>query len=422
MGMTMAEKVLAGHSGLNCVTPGQIVMACVDRVRINDGFGKLLERNLDELGVKRLWDADRIILPIEHQVPPSTIGDAEDYAACRRLAKRYGLRFFYDIGRHGICHVLFVEEGFARPGELVAATDSHTCTYGALNCAARGIGPDDLMYAIIYGKLWFKVPESIKIIIDGRLPDGVYSKDIVLYLAGKYGSDMARYCSIEFAGSTVRDMSLEARLTISNMGIELGAKFALFEADDKVIDYLKSRTDETFHPVISDPDAKFKEVIEVNAGELEPYVACPHDLSNSKPLLEVFGTKIDQAFLGSCTNCRIEDLRVAASILRGRRIADHARLIVNPASMNIYRQAMREGLFEIFMDAGAIIDGPTCGPCAGGGKGVLASGERCISTTNRNFCGRMGSPKSEVYLASPATVAASAISGSIADPRAYLQV
>lgn len=421
LGMTMAEKVLAKHSANDKVIPGQIVIANVDRVRILDLFGVELENQLAELGIEKFWQPDRVMLPIEHQVPPSTVGDAENYAACRRIAKKYGLKHFYDIGRHGVCHLIFVEKGFARPGELVVAHDSHTCTYGALNCAARGVGPE-LIYVLKYGKTWFRVPESIKVIIDGELPAGVYSKDVILYLAATYGSDMARYCSIEFEGSTVDAMSLDARQTMSNMGIELGAKFALFKADQKVIDYLKERGDEPYEPVESDPDAKYKEIIHVDASVLEPYVACPHDLSNSKPLREVAGTPVDQAFLGSCTNARMEDLRVAASILQGNQVADHVRLIVNPPAMTTYREAMHEGLFDIYLNAGAIIDGPTCGACAGSGKGLLAAGERCISASNRNFKGRMGSPNAEVYLGSPATVAASAIRGCITDPREFLEV
>lgn len=420
-GMTMAEKILAAHAGLEKVQPGQMVMANIDRFRILDIVIIEIAKYFDKLGIEKLWDPDRVVLPIEHQVPPSTVGDADAYVAAREFAKKYGVKNFYDIGRHGICHVLFVEEGFARPGELVVANDSHTTTYGALNVASRGIGPIETLYVLKHGKLWFKVPETVKIVIHGKMPSGVFSKDIMLHIASQYGSDIALYKSIEFAGPTVGDLSLESRLTMANMGIEIGAKFAMFEADEKVISYVRSRTDDPFTPVSSDHDAIFSAHIEFNVDKLEPYVACPHNLDNSMPVSKVEGTVVNQAFLGSCTNGRIEDLRVAADILRGRRIADGVRLIVMPASMNIYKQAMKEGLLEIFLEAGAVIEGPTCGPCGGGGKGVLGAGERCISSTNRNFQGRMGSPASEVYLASPATVAATAMAGYITDPRNYIK-
>ncbi|TCL38861.1 3-isopropylmalate/(R)-2-methylmalate dehydratase large subunit [Anaerospora hongkongensis] len=424
MGMTMAEKILAAHAGLDKVIPGQMVMAKVDRFRIVDiVFGEMgeLGEHLEELGIDKVWDPDRIVLPIEHQVPPSTVGDANSYVAARKFAQKYGIKNFYEIGRHGVCHVLFVEEGFARPGELVVAHDSHTTTYGALNVAARGIGPIESLYVLKHGKLWFKVPESVKIVVDGVWPAGVYSKDLVLYIAGKYGTDVGLYKSLEFVGPAIDALSLEARQTIANMGIELGAKFALFEADELTINYVKGKANDPFTPVKSDPDAKYSQVINIRVEDIEPYVACPHNMDNSVPVSNVEGTAIDQAFIGSCTNGRIEDLRIAAGILKGQKVADRARLIVIPASMQIYKQALKEGLLEIFIDAGAIVDGPTCGPCAGSGKGVLGDGERCISSTNRNFKGRMGSPDSGVYLASPATVAASAITGYITDPRPFLK-
>jgi len=418
--MTMAEKILASHANLDSVTPGQIVVAKVDRTRLVDMMIPEIMVNMEELGIDKVWDPNRVVVPIEHQVPPSTVGDADAYVTARKFVQKFGIKNFFEIGRHGICHVLMVEEGFVRPGELIAANDSHTCTYGALNAASRGIGPVEMIYLLKHGKLWFKVPETILFKIDGKLNLGVYSKDIILYIAGKYGTDIALYKSAEFVGSAVYDLSLEEKQTIANMGIEIGAKFALFEADDKIIDYVKARTSDDFTPVNSDSDAKYSQIIEIDASNIEPQVACPHDISNSKPVAEVRGVRIDQAFLGSCTNGRIEDLRIAASILRGYKIAPWVRMIVIPASMRIYRQAMHEGLFDVFLDAGCIIDGPTCGPCGGGGKGLLGAGECGISTTNRNFKGRMGSTESEVYLASPATVAASAIEGYVVDPRLYL--
>lgn len=421
MGMTMVEKILASRAGLEKVRPGQMVMARIDRTRIIDMMVPEIEAHMRDLGIDRVWDTDRVVLPVEHQVPPSTLSDADAYVAARDFARKYGIKNFYEIGSHGICHQLFVEEGFARPGELVAANDSHTTAYGALNVASRGIGPVEMVYVLKHGKLWFKVPETIRFEIDGRLPPGVFSKDLVLYIAGKYGADVALNKSAEFVGTAVEAMSLESRLTIATMGVDLGAKFLIFEADEKVVKYLEDKAGDPYSPVTSDGDAGFSRVVKIDAGQLEPYVACPHDLSNSVPVKEVTGVALNQAFLGSCTNGRIEDLRVAAAILKGGKIARGVRMIVIPASMKVYRQALREGLIEIFLDAGAMVDGPTCGPCGGGGKGVLGSGERCISSTNRNFRGRMGSPDSEVYLSSPATVAASAVAGQITDPRPLME-
>jgi 3-isopropylmalate/(R)-2-methylmalate dehydratase large subunit len=417
MGMTIAEKILSRASGRSKVEPGEIVMAKIDRTRIVDNKAPILLSALKELGVKKIWDPDRVVLPIEHQVPPSSQADADAYVACRQLAKEYSIKNFYEMGRHGVCHTLFIEKGFARPGELVAAHDSHTCTYGGLNVASRGIGAIEMIHVLVKGTLWFKVPETIRFELVGTLPDLTFAKDIVLYIAGKYGTDVGLYKSIEFVGEAAEQLSIWSRVTISNMGIELGAKFALFEADEKTIQYVKERTDEPFEPVKSDSDANFSASYSIDISSLGPQVACPHDISNVKPVEEIEGLPINQCFIGSCTNGSIEDLRVACNFIKGRKVHPETRLIVIPGSMEIYLQALREGLLEAFIEAGAIVDGPTCGPCGGGGKGLLGKGERGISSTNRNFKGRQGSPDAEVYLASPATVAASAVAGKITDPR-----
>jgi 3-isopropylmalate/(R)-2-methylmalate dehydratase large subunit len=324
------------------------------------------------------------------------------------------------MGRSGICHQLFVEKGYALPGQLSVGTDSHTTTYGALNMASRGID-QDLLYVLIKGELWFRVPETIRFEVTGKMLDGVMSKDLILFIAGKYGTDVALYKSAEFVGPTIGEMSIDSRLTISNMGVEIGAKFLLFEADGKTEEYLKNRAQDVFKPVTSDLDAVFQNVYKINIDGLEPQVACPHDVGNVKPVREVEGLPIDQAFLGSCTNARIEDLQIAARILKGRKIHPRTRMIVTPASQAIYKEALEKGLINIFIDAEAVVTNSTCGACDGLHLGVLGAGERCIASQNRNFKGRMGSPDSEVYLASPATVAASAVAGAIADPRDYLQ-
>lgn len=422
MGMTMAEKVLARASGRDRVVPGEMVIAKVDITRINDGVVPRLEHYFDMLGPEaRIWDPDRVVLICEHHIPPPTVAHAEVYAACRRFAKKHGLQHFYDIGRGGICHQVFVERGYARPGELVAANDSHSCTYGALNVAARGIGPLDMLYLLLKGELWFRVPESIRVVLTGELPPGVYAKDVVLYIAGEYGTDFALNSSIEFVGPAVESMGLSERLTLANMGIELGAKFAMFEADEKTVNYVRERTDVPFTPVTADDDARYARMVTIDVSDLEPQVALPHDVSNVVPVSSLKeGISIDQVFIGSCTNARLEDLQEAASIIKGHKIHPSVRMIVTPASQEILLEATRLGLVEIFMEAGAIVTNSTCGPCGGGSLGVLADGERCLATTNRNFQGRMGSPGAEVYLSSPATAAASAITGVITDPRQFI--
>ena len=424
--MTIAEKILARASGQSVVNAGQYVLANIDRVMvIGERMGELtggpevLSRWPKDIKLTKVWDADRIVVINEHVAPPDNVNVAEQYVNTRKAVKKFGIRNFFDIGRAGICHQVFCEHGFARPGELVVAPDSHTCTYGAFNVAARGIN-FELPYVLTFGHTWFRVPETIKIIIHGNLPKGVYSKDIILYIAGLYGSDFALYKSLEIVGSTVDKMSIASRMTIANMGVEIGAKFTLFEADKQVTDYVKQRSNEKFEPVFADKDAKYNKVIEIDVSTLEPQVACPHEVDNVNSVTSVIGKKIDQAFLGSCTNARYEDLEIAAYILKGRKVHPDVRLIITPASELIYIKAMNNGLFDIFKQAGALITHSTCGACAGLQLGVIGPNEVCIGSHNRNFKGRMGSKTSEIYLGSPATVAASSIEGVIADPRPYL--
>lgn len=366
----------------------------------------------------RVWDPERVVVVFDHVAPPPTVAAADDFVHARRMAKKLGIRHWYEIGR-GICHQVFLEEGFARPGELVVGSDSHTCTAGAFNVAARGINVET-PYVLAYGETWFRVPESIVFTLTGEFQPGVYSKDVMLHIAGTYGGDVGSHRSIEFMGPALQRMSLESRIVLANMGIELGAKFAILPADQVVIDYLQARTEEPFAPVSPDPDAHYAEIHELDVSKLEPQVACPHDVSNVKPVNEVKEVKIDQAFIGSCTNARYEDLEVAARILNGHQIHLDTRLIVTPASKQVYDQALKTGVIEILSEAGAVITSSDCGACPGFHMGVLGDGEVCIASQNRNYKGRMGNPTAQIYLASAATVAASAVEGRIADPREYL--
>ncbi len=420
MGMTIAEKVLAKKSGKKTVTPGEIVNAYVDKIAIIETSMIDILNILEEINIRTLYNPLKVIAAIEHNIPPSNIIQAEAHKAVRKFVKKYNIKQFYEIGNSGVCHVTYVEKGFVKPGEFVIAGDSHACTYGALNCIARGVGATEMVYLLVKGYLWFKVPQTIRFYLTGETSEMVTAKDVILYIAGKYGTDVGLYKSIEFLGETVNKMSLEERQTIANMGVEIGAKFALFEADSKTIDYVSSRTTEPFEPVFTDSDAQVENEYEINVSSIEPLVSCPHDLSNVVPVKELVGLNFDQAFLGSCSNGRIGDLELAAKILKNREINPNIRMIVSPGSQAIYKEALEKGLIDIFINSGALVINASCGPCAGGSQGVLASGERCLSTTNRNFKGRMGSPESEVYLVSPATLAASCIEGKLADPRAYI--
>lgn len=418
--MTITEKILAAHSSRGHLVPGEIVDATIDVFMGHDVTTPAAISMLEERGIEGVFDKDKIVLVPDHFVPNKDIKSAELAKRLRDFATKHDIKNYYEVGRNGVCHAILPEKGFVLPGTTIVCPDSHTCTHGALGAFSTGIGSTDAAAVLATGKLWFKIPESMKFIVEGDLPECVYSKDIILEIIRDIGVDGALYRAMEFCGSTIDDLSIEARMTITNMAIEAGGKSGIIAADKKTDDYLKGRTNKRYTPVSSDDGANYVEIREYDVTTLEPMVAAPHLPSNSKPAGKYKDVIIDQVVLGSCTNGRIEDLRIAANIMKGNYVAKNTRMLVIPASTDIWRQAMKEGLFDIFAESGAGISIPTCGPCLGGHMGVLASGERCVATTNRNFVGRMGHPKSEVYLASPATAAASAIAGKIADPREYI--
>jgi 3-isopropylmalate/(R)-2-methylmalate dehydratase large subunit len=417
MGMTIAEKILARASDKKSVKPDQYVIAKVDLAMIHDAWS-FVGPILSNSGVSMVWDPGKIVTVLDHFNPPSTTKDAEAYKTAREAIKKYKIKYFYGQ-QAGICHQVFVEKGHILPGMLIAGTDSHTMTYGALGAAGASLGFSEMAYVATTGTLWFKVPKSIKFNIEGQLAPKVMSKDVILFLAGKYTVNIAQYMSVEYYGQTVRDMSLSSRMTLANMTAEIGAKFAFTEVDNKVTDYLKSRALNSFESHTADSDAQYDQNYEENVSNLEPQVALPHTVDNVKPISAVKDVKINQAIIGSCTNGRLEDLRIAANILKGKKVHSDVRLLVIPASTEVSRAALKEGITDSLMESGAIFCHSCCGPCNGGSLGLLAAGEVCISSSSRNFKNRMGSPGSEVYLASPATVAASSIEGKVADPRNY---
>jgi 3-isopropylmalate/(R)-2-methylmalate dehydratase large subunit len=420
MGMTITEKILARAAGVDKVVPGQLVDANIDVVMCHDVTTPPAISMLVEKGIDKVFDPAKIVVTPDHFQPAKDVPSAELHKRLDDWAKRHGLKHYYKLGRAGVCHALLPEQGHIRPGEVIVGGDSHTCTYGAFAAFSTGIGSTDLAAAIATGKLWFKIPASMKFVLNGSLPRGVYSKDVILAVIGRIGTDGALYRAMEFVGPALADMTMEARMTMTNMAIEAGAKNGIIPFDDVtkayLNDHLKDKMDYTVFE--SDADAEYIRVEEFDCSKLEPTVALPHLPSNAVPISQCAGKPMDQAYIGSCTNGRIEDLRIAAAIMKGRQVA--IRTIVVPATPEIWKQAQDEGLFNVFYDAGCVISSPTCGACLGGFMGVLAAGEKCVSTTNRNFVGRMGSPKSEVYLASPATAAASAIEGKLTDPRKYL--
>jgi 3-isopropylmalate/(R)-2-methylmalate dehydratase large subunit len=415
MGATLAEKILARASGKEVVRPGEYVMANIDLAMTHDSMGPV-DEILTRVGVERLWDSDKVVCLLDHWNPPSTVRDAEVHKRVRLAVKKFNIKHFYGQNA-GVCHQVLFEKGHILPGKLIVGADSHTLTYGAFGAAAAGIGHSEMAYVLTTGKLWFKVPETIKFKILGTLPPRVGSKDIILSIAGKYSVDVAQYRSVQFEGETCKQMSLSSRMTMSNMAAEIGAKFAFFEPDEKVELYLEGRTDETFSLIEPDKDASYEKVYEEEISDLEPQVAFPFSVDNVRPISKVGTIQLDQAVLGSCTNGRIEDLRMAVEVMEGRKVHRDVRMLVIPASYEVYQDAIREGILSRLIESGAILCNPGCGPCMGAHMGLLASGEVCISSTNRNFRGRMGSPDSELYLASPATVAASAVAGRITDPR-----
>jgi len=415
MGATLAEKILARASGKEVVRPGEYVMANIDLAMAHDSMGPV-DEILTRAGVQRLWDSDRVVCLLDHWNPPSTVRDAEIHKRVRSAVKKYNIRHFYGQNA-GICHQVLLEKGHILPGILIVGADSHTLTYGAFGAAAAGIGHSEMAYVLTTGKLWFKVPETIKFRILGTLPQRVSSKDVILSIAGKYSVDVAQYRAVEFDGATCKQMTLSSRMTMSNMAAEIGAKFAFFEPDEQVEFYLKGRTKEAFSLIKPDRDAFYEKVYEEEISGLEPQVAFPFSVDNVRPISKVGSIKIDQAVLGSCTNGRLEDLKMAVEVMGGKKVHPDVRMLVIPASAEVYQDAIREGIISRLLESGAILCNPGCGPCMGAHMGLLASGEVCISSTNRNFRGRMGSPDSALYLASPATVAASAVAGRITDPR-----
>jgi len=418
-GMTMAEKVLSRASERERVSPGEYVTAKIDMVVANDMSFYDATEMMEKSGYQAVWDPKRIVVVIDHRIPAPDVKFATHHKIIRERVKRYGIKHLYDAGV-GICNQLMPEKGHALPGRLIVGGDSHTGTSGAVGAPSCGIGATELFYVMVKGTLWFQVPETIRFILKGNLPRGVSSKDILLCIAGQYKAEAATYKSIEFTGPVARRLSIGQRMTISNMGVELGAKFTLFEADDKTIAYLKGRTAEPLQPFGSDPDAQYLAQHEIDISSLEPQVACPHNIDNVKPISSVGEVPVHQAFIGSCTSARTEDLEKAAAILKGRKVHPDTRLLIIPASREVYMDILKSGALQVFMEAGAILAPSGCGPCGGLHMGVIAPGETAISSTNRNFKGRMGSPESFVYLGSAETVAASAIEGRITDPRKYL--
>lgn len=415
MGMTITEKILADHAGLAEVHPGQLINARVDVVLGNDITAPVAIEQFASLGAREVFDPQRVILVPDHFTPNKDIKSAEQVKKVREFARKYGTVYF-EVGQVGIEHCLLPEQGLVVPGDLIIGADSHTCTYGALGALATGVGSTDMAAAMATGQTWFRVPPSIKFIFYGHLPPWVGGKDLILYTIGQIGVDGAQYMAMEFTGETVEELTMDGRFTMANMAVEAGAKNGIIAADAKTISYMGERARRPFKVYRSDPDAEYAAVYEFDVRGLEPQVAFPFLPENVRPISQVGHVEIDQVVIGSCTNGRLEDLALAARVLQGHKVHPNVRLIVIPGTQEIYLSALRQGYLEIFITAGAAVSTPTCGPCLGGHMGILAKGERAVSTTNRNFVGRMGHPESEVYLANPAVAAASAIMGRIASP------
>jgi len=420
MGMTLTEKILAAHCGLDRVRPGDLVNAKIDIALGNDITAPIAIDEFKKSGAKEVFDLERVVLVLDHFVPNKDIKSATQCKVVRDFAREQGIVHFFDSGEMGIEHALLPEKGLVLPGDLIIGADSHTCTYGALGAFSSGVGSTDLAAAMITGELWFKVPETIKFIYNGKLNPWVGGKDLILYTIGDIGVDGALYKAMEFSGPVITALDMAGRLTMTNMAAEAGAKNGIIEPDAVTEDYVKTRAKRKYNLLKADPDAQYAEVREYDVSGIEPQVAFPHLPENTRGISRVGDISIDQVIIGSCTNGRIEDLTLAAKVIKGKKVHKKVRLIVIPATTAIYRAALDQGLFEIFLDAGAFISPPTCGPCLGGYMGILAKGERAVSTTNRNFVGRMGHTESEVYLANPAVAAASAVAGKISGPEAVI--
>ncbi len=412
---TLAEKILAAHTSKKKVTSGEFTNVQVDLVLANDITAPLAIKEFQRLGVGKTFNPEKVVMVPDHFCPNKDIKSAEQAKLIREFAKEQGVLYF-EVGRMGIEHVLLPEQGLVLPGQVIIGADSHTCTYGALGAFSTGMGSTDIAVAMATGEIWMKVPQTIKFIYHGALPEWVGGKDLILYTIGDVGVDGALYSVMEFTGEAIDELPMEGRFTMANMAIEAGAKAGMFNVDNKTIEYVTTHSTKSYSVYQSAADAEYSKVIEYDVSQMEPQVAFPHIPSNTKPVSQAHDIKLDQVVIGSCTNGRLGDLRLAANILRGKQIHPELRCIIIPGSQRVYLEALREGLIEIFIEAGAPVSTPTCGPCLGGHMGVLAAGERCLSTTNRNFVGRMGSPKSEGYLANPAVAAASAILGRIGHP------
>jgi len=414
--MTITEKILAAHAGLDEVEPGQLINCSLDLVLANDVTAPIAIKEFRKIGVERVWDAEKIALVPDHYTPNKDIKSAEQAKMMREFVREQGISHYYEIGCMGVEHALLPEQGVVGAGDVIIGADSHTCTYGALGAFATGVGSTDAAAGMATGEAWFKVPSSLRFNVTGALSPWVSAKDVILHIIGMIGVDGALYQAMEFTGDTIDALSIEGRMTICNMAIEAGGKSGIIAVDDITRTYMEGRTERPWTEYFSDADAGYAHVYEIDASTIKPTVSFPHLPSNTRAAEDSRDIWVDQVVIGSCTNGRLEDLRVAAGILKGRKVHDGVRLIILPATQQIYRDAMHEGLFDIFLDAGAAVSTPTCGPCLGGHMGILAAGERAVATTNRNFVGRMGDPTSEVYLSSPAVAAATAVAGHIALP------
>jgi 3-isopropylmalate/(R)-2-methylmalate dehydratase large subunit len=417
--MNITEKILAKASEKNTVHPGEIVDTNVDMIMVHDLTGPLAVEAFKKIGTPKVWDNKKVVVILDHQIPAESVTAAELHRTMRKFARDQQLQI-YDIGKGGICHQVMPEKGHVLPGTVIVGADSHTCTYGAFGAFATGIGSTEAAAVFATGKIWLKVPEAIRINVDGQFQRYVTPKDLILHVIGKLGAGGAIYKSAEFRGPTIRAMSIAGRMTLCNMTVEMGAKNGIVEPDETTRKFLEGRTTKMLPPfesLISDPDAAYEKTVDIDVTDLTPQIAYPSSVDNVKPASEMSNVQIDQAFIGSCTNGRIEDLRLAAEIMKGKQVKDGVRTLIIPASQEVYMQALKEDLIEVFTDSGALVCGSTCGPCLGGHMGLLAPGETCVSTSNRNFIGRMGSKEANVYLASPATVATSALTGKITNPQ-----
>lgn len=417
MGYTIAEKIIAAHSEKEHVKAGEYVNVKVDFVVGNESTSVLAIEGFNRLGCDRVFDKDRVLILTDHSIPNNTIASAECNKICREFSQQHGLKF-YEVGRVGICHVFVPDHGYVVAGDVVIGADSHTCTYGAVGALGTGMGSTDMLHAMVFGEIWMRVPETIKVVFKGKLPKGVVGKDLILYLIGEIGVEGANYKSIEFCGEALEDVSLTSRFTMANMVVEAGGKCCFFNPNQETIEYMNERGKRPYKIYTADEDAAYEQVIELDVSNLEPQVAVPDLPENARPVSQVEKerVRIDQVLFGSCTNGRVEDMKIAAEVLQGKKIADHVRMVVIPGSQEVYLESLKAGYIQIMIEAGCAVCTPNCGPCGGRHMGVLADGEVCLSTTNRNFTGRMGHKGSLVYLSGPAVAAASAVAGYIVSP------